>query len=176
MKRWSQRAKIFWCRRRMTRIILPSSPLYRLSALHACQRLRMQVRLHNLSPAWTCTTCVNVPQGDWESPGPLTKWRLPGPMHGIKMGVEDISQRLQTSICHNASSFQWSHCFPCSGRVSLGVTGGNRLAAVSWSSLLTFTRFYKLDVTSLGLAHSVQCVGSSVDMPHPGGAGGQSSK
>lgn len=132
----------------MTRIILPSSPLYRLSALHACQRLRMQVRLHNLSPAWTCTTCVNVPQGDWESPGPLTKWRLPGPMHGIKMGVEDISQRLQTSICHNASSFQWSHCFPCSGRVSLGVTGGNRLAAVSWSSLLTITRFYKLDVTS----------------------------
>lgn len=26
-------------------------------------------------------------------------------------------QKLQTSICHNASSFQWSHCFLCSGRI-----------------------------------------------------------
>lgn len=41
-----------------------------------------------------------------------------------------------------------------------GVSIQDICAAASWSSPLTFARFYRLDVTSHGLSHSVLSVGS----------------
>lgn len=60
----------------MIMIILHSSLVYRHSALHASQLLRM--RQHCLSPEWKCMTCR-----DRESPGPLTQ---PRPGHSVLQG------------------------------------------------------------------------------------------
>lgn len=38
------------------------------------------MRLHSFSPTWTCTTCVNAPQRDWESSCILRVWRSMEPL------------------------------------------------------------------------------------------------
>lgn len=131
-----------------------------------------QQRLHRLCPVRALSAYVDRTRSfrqvdqlfvSWAKPNkgkPVSKQRL---SHWI---VEAISMAyssagLQVPVGLRAHS---TRGLATSWAYFRGVSIQDICAAASWSSPLTFARFYRLDVTSQGLSHAVLSVGSE-DMP-----------
>ena len=131
-----------------------------------------QQRLHMLCPVRALHTYVertrSFRKGDqlfvsWAKPHwgkPITKQRL---SHWIvdAIALAYSSSGLQVPTGLRAHS---TRGLATSWALFKGVSIQDICAAASWSSPLTFARFYRLDVTSPGLTHAVLSVGSSVDL------------
>lgn len=125
-------------------------------------------RLHNLCPVRALSSYVertrSFRQGDqlfvsWAKPHrgrPVSKQRL---SHWIVEAISTAysSAGLQVPVGLRAHS---TRGLATSWAYFRGVSIQDICAAASWSSPLTFARFYRLDVTSRGLSHSVLSVGS----------------
>ncbi|XP_053296886.1 uncharacterized protein LOC128456655 [Pleuronectes platessa] len=131
-----------------------------------------QQRLHMLCPVRALHTYVertrSFRKGDqlfvsWAKPHwgkPVTKQRL---SHWIvdAIALAYSSSGLQVPTGLRAHS---TRGLTTSWALFKGVSIQDICAAASWSSPLTFARYYRLDVTSPGLTHAVLSVGSNVDL------------